>query len=60
MGCVLGDGEDRRLECLQGVEVERLVRLNQALGVNLKPNEDLDDAGEDDDEDLMIMMMIMM
>ena len=40
--------------------MERLVRLNQALGVNLKPNEDLDDAGEDDDDDLMIMMMIMM
>ena len=29
----------------KGVEVEKLVRLNQALGVNLKPNEDLDDAG---------------
>ena len=25
--------------------MEKLVRLNQALGVNLKPNEDLDDAG---------------
>merc|ERR1712110_107512 len=45
MGCVIGDFGDRRLECLQGVEVEKLVRLNQALGVNLKPNEDLDDAG---------------
>ena len=25
--------------------MEKLVRLNQVLGVNLKPNEDLDDAG---------------
>ena len=51
VGCLLGD----KLECLQvcclcyisivsvsgqGVPLERLVRLNAALGVNLKPNED--------------------
>ena len=44
MGCVLGDGEDRRLECLQELDVEKFVRLNSVLGVNLKPNEDADYA----------------
>ena len=60
MGCVLGDGEDRRLECLQGkketmtmtittiitagLDLEKFVRLNSVLGVNLKPNEDADYA----------------
>ena len=44
MGCILGDGEDRRLECLQDLDVEKFVRLNSALGVNLKPNEDADYA----------------
>ena len=44
LGCVLGDGEDRRLECLQAVDMEKFVRLNSVLGVNLKPNEDADYA----------------
>ena len=44
LGCVLGDGEDRRLECLQGVDLEKFVRLNSVLGVNLKPNEDAEYA----------------
>jgi len=44
MGCILGDGEDRRLECLQSLDVEKFVRLNSALGVNLKPNEDAEYA----------------
>jgi len=44
MGCLLGG--ERRLECLQGLSVEKFVRLNQAIGVNLKPNEDIDYADE--------------
>ena len=42
MGCLLGG--ERRLQCLQGLSVEKFVRLNQAIGVNLKPNEDIDYA----------------
>ena len=34
----------RRLECLQSLDVEKFVRLNSALGVNLKPNEDAEYA----------------
>ena len=33
------------MPCL-GLDVEKLVRLNQVLGVNLKPNEDGDYAEE--------------
>ena len=31
---------------MPGLDVEKLVRLNQVLGVNLKPNEDGDYAEE--------------
>ena len=44
MGCVFGDGENQRLECLQEVDVETFVRLTSVLGINLKPNEDADYA----------------
>jgi len=36
MGCIFGD----RLECLQNKSPEAFVRLNAAISVNLKPNED--------------------
>jgi len=44
MGCLLGG--ERRLQCLQGLSFEKFVRLNQAIGVNLKPNEDIDYADD--------------
>ena len=44
MGCLLGG--DARLECLQGLSMEKFVKLNQVIGVNLKPNEDIDYAEE--------------
>jgi len=42
MGCLLGG--EARLECLQGLSMEKFVRLSPVLGVNLKPNEDIDYA----------------
>ena len=45
MGCIIGgDSPHARLDCLQGHSLEGLVRLNQVIGVNLKPNEDKDYA----------------
>jgi len=44
MGCLLGG--EARLQCLQGLSLDKFVRLNQAFGVNLKPNEDADYAEE--------------
>ena len=32
------------LDCVAGVDLEKFVRLNSVLGVNLKPNEDADYA----------------
>jgi len=44
MGCVFDFSAEARLECLQGLDFETFVRLNAALGINLKPNEDIDYA----------------
>lgn len=44
MGCIFGG--EARLECLQGLSMEKFVRLSQVLGINLKPNEDIDYAEE--------------
>jgi len=44
MGCLFGG--EARLECLQGLSFEKFVRLSQVIGINLKPNEDIDYAEE--------------
>ena len=47
MGCIIGgDSPHARLDCLQGLSLERFVRLSSVIGINLKPNEDYDYAAE--------------
>ena len=47
MGCIIGGNSPHaRLECLQGLSMEKFVRLTSVLGINLKPNEDIDYANE--------------
>jgi len=46
MGCVLEFSAEARLECLQGLDMETFIRLTSVLGINLKPNEDIDYADE--------------
>ena len=44
MGCLFGG--EARLKCLQSLKMETFVRLTQVIGINLKPNEDVDYAKE--------------
>lgn len=44
MGCIFDFSAEARLECLQSLDMETFVRLTSVLGINLKPNEDIDYA----------------